>query len=308
MDQLSHLRRALPQGVTARAGTTDDLRAVLVVVHASEIVDQGAPMTSRADVAGDWQRPTMDLATDVVVVEEHGEVVAYAEQFQGRAFAHVHPAVRGRGLGTALADWTEDHARARGLAQVGQTIASTAETSLALLRGRGYQPRWESWILRRDLEGSEPAAAVPPGMTLRSLVRPDDERALYELIDTAFNDWTDRDTAMAFEDWRASTLDREGMDDSLVLLLTDGDALVGAALCMLEEDEGWVDQLAVARPHRGRGLGGALLRAAFHAFRDRGIDVAALSTDSRTGARTLYEHVGMEVTESFTRLTLPLDR
>ena len=308
MEQLSRLRRALPPEVSARAGTTDDLDAVLAVIQATELDELGAPLTTRTDIAGDWQRPTMVLATDVVVVEDGGTVVGYAEQFRGRAFAHVHPDVQGRGIGSALAAWSEDHARAHGLTQVGQTIATTADASLRMLQGRGYHRRWDSWVLRKTLDGTDRPPTLPPGITLRTLVRPDDDRALHELIDTAFADWDDRDTSMPFEDWRASTLDREGMDDSLVLLLAEGDALVGAALCMLEDDEGWIDQLAVARAHRGRGLGGALLRAAFHAFCDRGIDVAALSTDSRTGARTLYEHVGMEVTESFTRLTLHLDR
>jgi hypothetical protein len=32
-----------------------------------------------------------------------------------------------------------------------------------------------------------------------------------------------------------------------------------------------------------------------------------MSTDSRTGARTLYEHVGMTVTEDWARWALDLD-
>ena len=82
--------------------------------------------------------------------------------------------------------------------------------------------------------------------------------------------------------------------------------LVGAAVCIPEVDEGWVDQLAVLPAAWGRGIGGALLRVAFQRSRDRGLATAALSTDSRTGALGPYEHVGMAVTESFTRYTLVL--
>lgn len=297
---------ALPPGVVARGAQPTDVDAVVAVIRAAEELDQGAPMTTRADVTGDWQRPSVDLATDVVVVERHGQVVAYGEQFLGRAFVHVHPDARGLGIGSALAAWTEAHARARGLAHVGQAIATTATAATSLLLGRGYRPRWESWILQRSLDDELPVPRPPAGMQVRSLVRPDDDEALYELIDTAFSDWDQRDEALSFADWRASYLDRDGMDPELVLVVVDGDRLVGAAVCMIDEGEGWIDQLAVVRSHRGRGLGRVLLHAAFRQFRECGLPTASLSTDSRTGALTLYEHVGMTVTESFTRLSLPL--
>lgn len=303
---MSSITLALPAGTTARGATLDDVDAVLAVIVAAEQLEHGGLMTTRADVVGDWLRPSMDLSTDVVLVEESGVVVAYAEQFQGRAFAHVHPDVRGRGIGTALAAWTEDHARAAGLAQVGQSIVTTAPESLALLEGRGYVPRWESWILRKDLDAEVAPPRLPADVTLRAVRRPEDDRALYEVIDTAFGDWDDRDTSMAFEDWRASYLERAA-DPELVLVLEADGQLVGAAVGQVDDGEGWIDQLAVARPFRRRGLGGALLQASFARFRDRGLTVAALSTDSRTGARTLYEHVGMAVTETFVRMTLTVN-
>lgn len=300
------LSLSLPNGMTAHGASMDDVDATLTAINAAERLDRGAPLTSRTDIVGDWRRPSIDLATDVVLVRAAGQVVAHAEQFHGRAFVHVHPDVRGRGIGTALAGWAEDHARAAGLAQVGQTIATTATSALALLEARGYVPRWESWILSQTLDDDVPSPALPSGCHLRSLRRPDDERALYELIDTAFSDWEDRDSSMSFEDWRASYLDvTDGLPEPALVVEIDG-ALVGAALGQVEDDEGWIDQLAVARPYRGRGLGRALLQGSFARFREQGLRTVSLSTDSRTGARTLYEHVGMTVTESFTRMTLPL--
>lgn len=297
---------ALPDGMTAHGASMDDVDATLTAINAAERLDRGAPLTSRADIVGDWQRPSVDPATDVVLVRTAGQVVAHAEQFHGRAFVHVHPDVRGRGIGTALAGWTEEHARAAGFAQVGQTIPTTATSALALLEARGYVPRWESWILSQTLDDDVPPPALPPGIHLRSLRRPGDDRALFELIDTAFSDWEDRDASMTFEDWRASYLDvTDRLPEPALVLEADG-TLVGAALGQIEDDEGWIDQLAVARPYRGRGLGRALLQGSFARFREQGLRAVSLSTDSRTGARTLYEHVGMTVTETFTRLTLPL--
>lgn len=294
----------LPAGVTARAATLDDLDAALAVTRAAEHDAGLGTLTVRGDLAGDWARPSMDLGTDVVMVEERGAVVAYGEQFGGRAFAHVHPDARGRGIGSAVAAWTEHHARAAGLPRVGQTLPTTATHGPALLVARGYEPRWESWILRMPLDAPLPATRPPRGVTVRALHRPDDDRELHAVIDEAFDTWPERET-LGFEDWRASFLDRAS-DPELVLVAEEVDRLVGAALCIPEGDEGWVDQLAVLPSHWGRGIGGALLRETFRRFRARGLATAALSTDSRTGALGLYEHVGMTATESFTRYSLEL--
>jgi ribosomal protein S18 acetylase RimI-like enzyme len=84
-------------------------------------------------------------------------------------------------------------------------------------------------------------------------------------------------------------------------VVVDRDQIVGAAfLIVYPGDTGWVQQIAVRKDHRGRGLGRALLQHAFGEFFRRGERRAGLSTDSRTGARTLYEHVGMRVTSSYT--------
>lgn len=300
-----HLPLPLPADVTARGATPDDVDAALAVTQASERDEGRESVTVHDDIAGDWARPSMDIALDVVLVEEGGQVIAYGEQFGGRAFAHVHPTARGRGIGSALAAWTEQHARVHGLAQVGQTVSTSAVHARALLESRGYLPRWDSWILKMTLGDDLPTPGVPEGVTVRGLRRPADDRDLHAVIERAFDTWPDRDTSMGFEDWRTSFLDRAEDLDLVVVAERDG-RLVGAALCVAEDGEGWVDQLAVLPDHWGRGVGGALLQTAFHRFRDRGLTVAALSTDSRTGALGLYEHVGMTVTESFTRWSLRL--
>lgn len=294
----------LPTGVTARGAHLDDVAAAVAVARAAEADEGLQALTLHDEIAADWARPSVDPTTDVLIVEEAATVIAYAEQHGGRAFAHVHPDHRGRGVGSAVAEWTERHARAAGLPRVGQTVPDRARHARALLEARGYEPRWEAWILRLDLATPPRQVRRPPGVTVRTMRRPADDRAVYDVIDTAFNTWPERD-AMGFEDWRASFLDR-AVDTDLVLLAEEAGRVVGTALCVPDGDEGWVDQLAVQPDAWGRGIGGLLLQTAFDAFRDRGLAAAALSTDSRTGALGLYEHVGMHVTESFTRHSLAL--
>ena len=65
--------------------------------------------------------------------------------------------------------------------------------------------------------------------------------------------------------------------------------------------EGWIEQIAVAAPYRGRGIGRALLQHAFGTFWGREPRIG-VSTDSRTGALDLYLHVGMTVRRTYRRL------
>ena len=83
---------------------------------------------------------------------------------------------------------------------------------------------------------------------------------------------------------------------------------IGAVMSLdyASTDEGWIHQLATQATHRHRGIARALLRTAFRTFAERGKRHCGLSTDSRTGALTLYEHVGMSVRSSYTRYTKPL--
>jgi mycothiol synthase len=289
----------LPTPFTARPPTLADLDDVVAVMRANEHEMTGEALTSLTDVRSDWARPSFDLATDALLVEDDGRAVGYAEQSAGRAWVAVHPDARGRGIGTALLAWTEAHTIRQGLPRVGQTVPDAAVAAVALLDEHGYAPRWQTWVFSIPLTDPPPEPTLPDGMTIRPMVRPDEDAAVHDVVETAFSDWPDRDGGMPFEDYRAAHLDR---DDVEVLVLTDGAALLGAAVCIEEGDgEGWVEQLAMTRAHRGRGLGQALLRTAFQRFAEHGCTTAGLTTDSRTGARALYEHVGMTVSSSWTR-------
>lgn len=296
----------LPAGFDARPARRDDVDDVLAVIRASEASAGQAALTTREDVLGDWDRPSMDLATDSLLVEHDGVVVAHGELFQARAFVFVHPDHTGRGIGTALADWTEQRAVQTGCARVGQTLSDSWTDAQALLRSRGYVPLFSSWILRMSLDRPLAIPQPPPGVTLRTLRRPEDEAAVHEVIETAFSEWPDRDVVLSADDWAVSHLDRSDATPSVRLVLEEDSTIVGALIGAVEDDVGWVDQLAVAATHRGRGFARLLLTEAFIRFQRAGLHTVELNTDSRTGARSLYERVGMQVSESFTRLALTL--
>jgi ribosomal protein S18 acetylase RimI-like enzyme len=85
-------------------------------------------------------------------------------------------------------------------------------------------------------------------------------------------------------------------------LAFDGEELVGAALSddHQGQDEGWVAQVATKASHRHRGIARALLQSVFAANHATGRRLVGLSTDSRTGALTLYERIGMRVRRTYT--------
>jgi GNAT superfamily N-acetyltransferase len=295
------MRLDLRSDLESRSPTRSDLDAVVSVIAASEEATQGVVDVTAEDVRSDWERPSFDLSSDAVVVTDSGRIVAYAEVFSGRAWVHIHPVHCGRGIGAAVLRWTESRARELGSDKVGQTVPDPNALAADLLSSKGYRVRWETWVFQKEL-GAEPGEPrLPDRTTLRAFDEERDARATYELIDTAFSDWPDRDPGFGFEDWVASLVRRDDFDPALTFLAEDDGVLVGVALCMVYGDEGWVHQLAVKRSHRGRGLGGALLQRAFREFHRRGLKTAGLSTESRTGARGVYEHVGMRVTRSYKR-------
>ena len=78
------------------------------------------------------------------------------------------------------------------------------------------------------------------------------------------------------------------------------------AWVQLGPQSAFIARLATRKAERGRGLAQALLVDAFAAGRAHGALGFELSTDSRTGALSLYEKVGMVVTSNWVNRGLTL--
>lgn len=297
----------LPAGFTWRPATMDDVEAVTAVIAASERHHTGTANVDTDDVRADYSRSSVDLARDTILVFEDGRLVAEGLVFNGRyANCSVLPDLEGRGLGTALLRWTQQTARAQGGSIVGGTVPDENAPARVLFLANGYEPAWDSWILEIAHEDEPPAPELPPGFSIRPFDQGEAE-AVHRVIEDAFSEWESR-PASPYEDWRSWALERRGFEPWTMPLVVRDDEIVGAAyLIHYPDDIGWVQQIAVRKDHRGRGLGRALLHHAFREFFERGKRTTGLSTDSRTGALTLYEHVGMSVTHSYTHYAKDLD-
>jgi GNAT superfamily N-acetyltransferase len=285
-------------GLTTRVATPSDVAAVTALIAACEMANDGVAEVHPTDVEQDF-----DLAAgdgNLIVVEGPEQLAAWATLADGRAQVDVHPAWRGTGIGSALLAWTEAQARAAGMPEVRQVVTNADAGAHLLFEARGYHIHHTSWILQIALEEVAPHPLIPPGIVIRPY-RPSDALATYRVIEDAFNEWPGRQPT-EYERWSAHVLAHAAFAPGLSRLAFDGDELVGAALCLdyQGQDDGWVQQVATRATHRHRGIARALLQSVFAAYHATGRRRVGLSTDSRTGALTLYERIGMRVRRSYT--------
>jgi ribosomal protein S18 acetylase RimI-like enzyme len=174
-----------------------------------------------------------------------------------------------------------------------------------LLEALGYRVRWHSWTLAL-LEGARIAdRALPDGYAAREAEPAEYEQA-WTVQEDAFLEWSVRDR-VPFEDWRAAITGRPGFEPwNLRVVVDPAGAVVAMAWVQLGLEASYIARLATRKDQRGRGLAQALLVDAFAAGQAHGALKSELSTDSRTGALSLYEKVGMVVTSTWVNRGLVL--
>ena len=182
----------LPEGLTARPLEISDAEAVAAVVRAEETADVGTPETTVADIQGDWQRPTYDLSTSTLGVYDGDALVAYAEVVaDAEVYTSVHPDHRGRGIGTALAAWARETARAKGYARVASQVPVGGPAD-RLMTDLGYEERWTAGTSSCPRVRASPASRCRTGTSSGTLTE-DDQPTVYDLIEDAFVEWSDRE-------------------------------------------------------------------------------------------------------------------
>lgn len=300
----------LPQGFTVRIPTMDDAEAAYEVIHACEMADDGKPDHTLGELRLAWQEPDFNLATDAwCVFSPNGQLVGVADtshhdHVKIHAFVRVHPDYRNRGIEEYLIARTEERAREHiTLAEPGTRVAvrnwisSHDHAMVDALKRAGYAYKRTHWRMEIELTQAPPAPQWPEGMTMRNLHVGQEERAVFEMMEEAFQDHYGH-MRSSYEQW-AHWEFNETFDPSLWFLAFEGDAIAGGIICrhLRDLDLGWVGQLAVLRPWRRKGLGMALLLHAFGEFYRHGIYKIGLGVDSQnlTGATRLYERAGMHV-------------
>ncbi len=147
--------------------------------------------------------------------------------------------------------------------------------------------------MRRDLSGPVEAPQWPQGVALVTLGRNPGKslvQAAHAVLEAGF--WEGGGGAPIFRQWwKALRKDKE-FDPDLVFLAMEGAAVIGMAQCWTSA---FVKDLAVHPHARRRGIGRALMLAAFNAFIQRGASHVDLKVRAEnTAAIALYTSLRMQ--------------
>jgi ribosomal protein S18 acetylase RimI-like enzyme len=271
-----------------REGDADDVVALFRAVFGDERSIDAQQVVS-------WVRSAAFKPEWLQVLELRGRVVGYGDVVIDDKEVALDAAAAGHW--ETFFEWAEEQARASGVPRVRTLLPAGHETE-ALVQLRGYRLWRSNYTMHIDLDERAPEApGLREGIELRSYV-PRDEDVLRSTINEVFADDPHFHEATP-ESFREFSLGARGFDQSLWLLAWDGTELAGCVLAFPERAGetglGWIESLAVRRAWRRRGLGEALLRAAFSALHAQGLRCVGLGVDTanETGALRLYERVGM---------------
>ena len=310
-----------PAHFSVRGVSLDDAEVIAGLINDCTTAEIGVPWTTVEESRDDLTEPGRDPMTeDAIVVDADGVPAGYL-QVWGNIAPHtelfslvfVHPRYWGRGVSTFLLRLGEERARmkvhrAPPRERVVLYVARFAdnEQAAAIFAALGFAYERTFWMMRIELADPPPSPDVPPPVMIRPFGPTSDAPAVYSALAEAFADHWGH-AFPSFPQWRHSSIEGEGaeFDPGLWFVAVDGDDVVGAACCRArtarDANAGQVDELGVRRRWRGRGVGLALLLAAFGEFHRRGIPRAELGVDaeSPTGATRLYERAGMQVAFSW---------
>ncbi|GAB4213576.1 MAG: hypothetical protein OHK0022_50850 [Roseiflexaceae bacterium] len=246
-----------------------------------------------------------------------GAILAFAWVTFDQSMAHeqraffqggVHPAAYGQGLGDAVLDWMEQRARRVFVATTNPhpavmriDVTHQNERAFEVYRRHGFLLALAEDEFAFDLDTTLPERPLPAGLDLVSW-----NVAHAPLFYRAYHDsFQERPGFPGWDEptWRANLTGYSDFCPDRSLLLLDHGTPAGFAICAANEDDpttGWIVQIGICPPLRGRGLADALLTELLRRFRLAGLRTAKLTVNTnnpraihvyqRTGFRLMRRH------------------
>jgi len=230
----------------------------------------------------------------------------------------VHPAWRGRGLGTAFVRWMEQRLRAlaktyptKGKGTFGANASSTETSATALLLNEGYTVYYTS----AEMELTELTSfdhlqrpSLPEGFVLRPTI-PEHYRTIWEAGNRYWAGLTRATNVPTEEDYQ-EFLSLITPDPVLLIVIWHDEQPVAIVQGHMPQDSGpgVVDDVVVSPAYKRLGLARAAMTEQIIAMKKRGAQRIRLFTDAsnRHGARSLYEKLGFRVVKLFPRYRKPM--
>ncbi|HEX2058079.1 MAG TPA: GNAT family N-acetyltransferase [Actinomycetota bacterium] len=288
-----------------------DLDAIVELYRACDSVDAPGTVSGREDVAWRWRTSGFDRDRDAWVVRRGNSVAAYAWVFEGLADVRVHPAERGRGLGSRLLELVERRAAAQGSRDgfLRQNVTNLTPGAQALLESRGYVYSHHYALLAIDLDERPRVPAPPEGVIVRTYELGPDDGAVHRAFNRAWSQYEgERWEPEPFERWMEN-VESEDFDPAHWHLALEAGEVVGFCLGERYGDHAWIQSLGTVPEQRGRGLGRLLLTTGFAAFHDAGVRRVDLTCSSENipAARALYDSAGMREVLRYENLKRPIE-
>jgi mycothiol synthase len=296
-----------------------DLPALFELLLTIEQADDRNLVQTLADLEREFNDPWSNPETDALAAfTPEGQLVGLARTFQNPQpedevrcwlMVEVDPAWRTSGLEEALVDWAEERGRQRLLLTSGESVRvlrsglqDTQRVRQMQLEQRGFSSVRYFYRMQRDLK--EPIAPVQlPGDLALRVYTPELDGAVHAAFNEAFRDHWSFDPITA-EEWQLFVVGRTSFRPDLTYVVMAGEEVAGFTINGISPEEnarhgrseGWVEELAVRRPWRKRGVATALLCASMHAFKAEGLQHAMLGVDTQNlcGALRVYESVGFK--------------
>jgi GNAT superfamily N-acetyltransferase len=309
--ELDRMQAGLPAGLHVRRARPEDLPAIVAFRNAAArpAEHQSLAQARHFEERNPQPKRLLLLVARAAPAERRGALVAVAETGDGgvaRARAdgtfrfelRVVPAWRGRGIGTALLEALEAHARRQGAPRQATGVRGDEPEGLAFAERRGYAPYHQTIHSYVDVQAFDATRFDDPGAiaaragaylaTYADLAQQHAgdleafQRQVYEVASEAMRDVPSPEprNPPPFEAIRHIFFEGEGVHpETSILAVRDGRVVGLTVTTQSGERLAHTAFTGVARSDRGRGLALAMKLRAIAALRAAGVALFGTSND-----------------------------
>ena len=306
-----------------RPFTLEDAKATVNLFNAQSQNLFGYDDCDLDEMITEWTSPGLNLEDVARVVEDdQGQIIGYIEVWDTTqphvtkyVWGVLHPEAWDPVLYRDMLTWAEACAQNRiALAPenarvvMSQGVPHKDKDRRIALETYGFQLVRHFFRMEIELNGASAQPIIPEGLQIVPINLDSELEAAVFATEEAFEDhWghVKKPLEELLEQWHHFIENNDDFDPTMWFLAKEGDQIAGICRSrgkMVEDPYlGWVNQLAVRKPWRRRGLGQALLLTAFGDFHQRGYKRVGLGVDATnlTNATRLYEKAGMHVTQQY---------